>query len=368
MTKGELWKGVSIRLIVALAFGAIGGYAIYYALSMVAIFGEGMGVDERSRTIYAQSHIVVHLFAAACALAMGVFYQGGHKVLRRLAIVAVLTCGGYGILNMVGFTSTNRVAVAAAKDAKNTAAERHYQNARADITKQIEWLQRTASQEEGRERRRMLAEVDAKRKELSALKPPAPSADTILPDAQASTLAEITHASAKKWQLWLPVMLAILVFFAESFSFVVVGHMVSGAIGLLVNHRANQTEPANQKNSGGSGGGSPGSGGSGGGEPRKKPELKPVPKTEPTPIRAEPSKQRSAFGVPATGAPEKLSAFDRAWEVYREHPHLSTRRIAYLAGVGQSTSQRVKSKARDASKSIVRKYGNGRGFHSPAYN
>ena len=129
--------------------------------------------------------------------------------------------------------------------------------------------------------------------------------------------------------------------------------------------RTTQDEPANHKNSGGS----DGSGGSGGGEPRKKPDLKPVPKPEPAPMRAEPSKQRRTWSyIPATGAPERLSAFDRAWEVATQHPYLSTRAIAARAGVSQSTGHRVKKRALTKIDRIVRKYGNGEGYRALAYN
>lgn len=256
MSKGELWKGVAIRLITASIFGVIGYFAIYYALQMVAIFGEGMGVDARSREIYAHSHMVVHLFGAACALAGGVFHQAGNKLLRFLAIVAILTCGGYGILNMVGFTSTNRVSVAASKDATKTAAERAYQSARADLAAQIDWLQRTAASEEGRERRRLLAEVDAKRKELSALRPPVPTAETVLSDPQSSTLAELTGTSARRWLLALPIPLAVLLFFAESFSFVVVGHMLAAIVALFAAYMAaSRSLSSSPKGGSGDGGG-----------------------------------------------------------------------------------------------------------------
>lgn len=267
MSRGELAKGVTIRLVTAVVFGLIGAAAIYYALQMVAIFGEGMGVDARSREIYAHSHMIVHLFGAACALAIGVFHQAGNKLLRFLAIVAILTCGSYGILNMVGFTSTNRVSVAAAKDARNSAAERAYQAARADLVAQIKWLQSTAANEEGRERRRLLSEVDAKRKELSALKPPTPTAETVLSDPQASTLAELTGTSARQWLLALPVPLAILLFFAESFSFVVVGHMLAAIVALVAVYMGAQraskpaTSPVAAKDNKGGDGSASGGGG-----------------------------------------------------------------------------------------------------------
>lgn len=370
MSKTDLWKGASIRLITAIVFGAIGGYAVYYALSMVFIFGEGMGTDARSREIYAHSHMVVHVFGAACALAIGVFTQSGNAVLRRIAVAAILTCGSYGILNMYGFTSSNRVSVAAAKDAKNTAAERQYKNAREDLAKQIEWLQKTASQEDGRERQRLLKEVDGKRKELSALKAPAPSADSVIADPQASSIAELTDTGTRRWQLALPLIMALLVFFAESFSFVVVGHMLSGAIALFATYYAvvNQAEP--KKTQSGSSGSDGGSGGSGKGEPSKVHRL---PERPAATVRAEPStpsKQRSVFYVPATGAPERLSAFDRAYELAMQNPHLSTRALVKEAGkqFSQSTASRVKKSLSSKVHTTVRKFGNGRSYQTPAYN
>ena len=136
--------------------------------------------------------------------------------------------------------------------------------------------------------------------------------------------------------------------------------------------RTSEAEPSsNHKNSGGS----DGSGGSGGGEPRKKPDLKPVPKTEPAPMRAEPSKQRSVFYVPATGAPERnLSVTDIAYEIAMQNPHLSTRQLVRKAQkAGRKFSQSTASRAkRELMKSkvdrIVRKYGNGEGYRALAYN
>lgn len=238
MSKADLWKGVAIRAVTAVIFGVIGGFAIWCALQMVAIFGKGMGVDLRSSELYAQSHMIVHVFGAACALAIGIFYHGRNWLLFTLAIIAIAGCGSYGILNMVGFTSTNRVTVAATKDARNDAAERGYQAARSALMGQIDWLQKTAVDEEGRERRRLLSEIDAKRKELANLKPPVPTAETVLSDPQASTLAELTGTSARKWLLALPIPLAVLLFLAESVSFVFVGHMLAAIVALFASFHA----------------------------------------------------------------------------------------------------------------------------------
>ena len=66
MSKGELWKGVAISAIIGVTFGVIAYYIISYALQMVGVFGEAMGIDARSREIYADVHKWVHIFSAAC--------------------------------------------------------------------------------------------------------------------------------------------------------------------------------------------------------------------------------------------------------------------------------------------------------------
>jgi hypothetical protein len=118
----------------------------------------------------------------------------------------------------------------------------------------------------------------------------------------------------------------------------------------------------------------PGSGGSGGGEPKKPTLVHSEPKAEPPKLRAEPTRQRSAdrsvFYIPATGAPERLSAFDLAYELALENPHLSTRALVEAAGkqFSQSTATRVKQRLRNKVDRTVRKFGNGEGRRALAYN
>src|SRR5262245_50045948 len=120
-------RSVLIQGVLALVCAVVGVFAIYLALDMVSIFGEGMGVDARSQKLYARAHVAVHVFGTVSAILIAVFRANGHKALGNIAIIAMLACGGYGIINMIGFTSTSRVAVAEAKTAVNTAAERQYQ-------------------------------------------------------------------------------------------------------------------------------------------------------------------------------------------------------------------------------------------------
>lgn len=260
MSRSELWKGVAISFIIGVVFAVIGYHAIYFALEMVGTFGEGLGVDDRSRAIYSAAHKVVHLFAAACGLAIGWFHYKRNWTLFTIAVVAIIAGGSYGVLNMYGFTSANRVTVAAVKDASRSAAERSYQAARADLMGQIDWLQKTAVKEEGTERRRLLKEVDAKRKELSDLKPPVPTAETAISDPQANTLARLTGTSAEQWMIGVPLFLAVLLFLTESFSFIVVGHMAAAIVAMFAGYSATVSAKL-ETNSSKSSSGSEGSGG-----------------------------------------------------------------------------------------------------------
>ena len=68
----------------------------------------------------------------------------------------MLACGGYGIINMIGFTSTSRVAVAESKTAVNMAAERQYQAALAAKKAEIDWTRDTVVNETNPKEKRRL--------------------------------------------------------------------------------------------------------------------------------------------------------------------------------------------------------------------
>ena len=236
MSKGELWRGVTISVVIAIAFSIIGGHIIHYALEMVSLFGEDLGANARSRLIYGESHKWVHLFAAACAIAIGWFLSRRKWWMFALSLMAIVLCGAYGIQNMYGFAVKNRVSVAAVKVDEKASAQRQYENALKDLQEQISWLRQMSTQEEGRERRRLLAEVDIKRKELSALKPPVVTANNAFADTASDGFANLTNIDSNTWTFIWPLVLAVLMFLGESFSFVVVGHMVSGIAAMFATH------------------------------------------------------------------------------------------------------------------------------------
>jgi hypothetical protein len=235
---------VAISSVIAVTFAIIGGNIIMNALEMVGLFGADLGADDRSRTIYAESHRWVHLFAAACGLALGWFLSRRNWWLFGWALIAIFACGAYGVQNMYGFAVKNRVAVAAVKTDDKASALQQYENARKDLQGQIKWLQGLAVETESRrERLRLEASVDAKRRELSALRPPVVTADNAMADTSAAGLAVLTGTSANTQMFIWPFVLAVLMFLAEAFSFVVVGNMLSGIVALFSTYWATAKPP-----------------------------------------------------------------------------------------------------------------------------
>jgi hypothetical protein len=165
-----------------------------------------------------------------------VFRANGHRLLSNIAIVAMLACGGYGIVNMIGFTSTSRVAVAEAKTAVNMAAERQYQAALAAKKAEIAWTRNTVVNETNRkEKRRLETALEKKEKELAEIRPPAPTATTVLADPQATLFERLIGWTAENWQLVLPIPVAFLIYAAEALSFIFAVHL---AVGVMLDFRA----------------------------------------------------------------------------------------------------------------------------------
>jgi hypothetical protein len=240
--RADFVRAVGIKLVMALVFAAIGVWVVSLAIDMVGTFGEGMGVDEHSRQVYRQSHIAVHIFGSASSIAIYLFVSFRKRLLTLMAIVAIVCCGGYGVVNMIGFTTTNRLAVAESKAASNAAEWKVYDARRAAIQADIDWSRKTeVTEENSRERRRLLSRIDAKLRELATIEPPRPSVATVLADPQATWFSRVTGWAQERWQLTLPVPVAVLLFGAEVFSFVFAVHLLLAAITGYVSIRSSRS-------------------------------------------------------------------------------------------------------------------------------
>jgi hypothetical protein len=114
---------------------------------------------------------IVFAVLSASALAVGWFIRAKMRC-TVLAVTAILLCGGYGIVNMIGFTTTNRLSVSESRSASGADLKK-YENTRVDLQAQMEGSVVDTSP---REARRLYAEINAKRMELSAIEPPRPTA------------------------------------------------------------------------------------------------------------------------------------------------------------------------------------------------
>jgi hypothetical protein len=236
--RGATVRDAYIKLLLGIVFLLIGGYVVKLAIEMVSIFGEGLGVDQASREIYAHAHVAVHIFGTASALAVGWFIRAKLRWQAVLAVTAILLCGGYGVVNMIGFTTTNRLSVSESRSAASAADLKKYENARVDLQAQIKWLEGSVVDASPREARRLYAEINAKRKELSAIEPPRPTAASVLADPQATWFSRMTNLSAESWQLALPVPVAFLLFIAEVLSFIFATYLIAVALERLRSQRS----------------------------------------------------------------------------------------------------------------------------------
>lgn len=357
MPRNDALKHVWIKLLLGLTFVGLGIWVVSLAIDMVGDFGESMGATARSRQIYSRAHIAVHLFGTAASVAVGLFILGRNKTLAVFAMAAIIACGGYGIVNMIGFTTTNRLSVSEAKEASNSADWKHYEAQRAAIQSDIKWAQNTEiSTIDPREKRRLFARIDAKTKELATILPPKPTAATVLADPQATWFARLTGSASDKWQLALPVPVAILLFAAEVLSFVFAVHLLAGAIEAWRSAGSGEA----RKNSDGS----DGSGGSG-----KLRIVEPARTKLPEPAkRAEPNNSRSVMSSVhfSTDAPKGKLSKSQLHEELSQLAHAnrkkSTRAIAAQTKWSQSTVSREQRKLRGKQQRTGRWQGNGGGM------
>ena len=309
--------------------------------------GEHMGVTDAGKWVNSIGSVVVDIVGLVIVgLAAGACWAARRVAPAVVFTVVMLASAGWSINSMIGFQATERVS---ASKVRQRAIER---DAEADKMAKghLNWLRGTVrNAESGRERKDLLSSASAEITKFRQTKTEA----RIEPDAGANVIAAWLNRKIDQVQLGQVAYFSVLLIILKMVCFPSAAFFWGAQAG---------SSGSNQRTK-------DGSGGSGDGEPKKPKLVHPEPPPEPEKKRAEPSKQRRAsFYIPASGAPERLSAFDRAYEAYHADPHLSTRELAKKAGASQSTAQRVKVKQMGKISSIVRKYGNGRSYQTPAYN
>ena len=276
---------------------------------------------------------VTALLVSAAAIAMAWRYRWTGVVICAVAVVFT----SYSVLTTAGFMSNRLIGVFSQKAAL------------AELEKQGKWWNSATYRHD-----LTRGEQIANRAEIRATFKERVKVASQVPDPQAMMIAGVFGLQVETVQRVLNLISSGM---GQTMKYMA---LLVGFF-LLSNRDERAAEAAsNQQNSGGPGG-------SNRSEPAKLKVVQPAP----VPLRAaEPAKASNARvslpGVPNQAA--QLSAFDRALEVYLAHPNLSTRALAAISGTSQSTSVRVTKRQRGKINSIVRKYGNGGGFHSPAYN
>ena len=355
--RNELFRSMAVKTVMGVACIVAGAFVVYLAVQMVAIFGEGMGVDDRSRRLYANAHIAVHVAGTISALLIATFWAMGHRSLACIAFVVMLLCGGYGVLNMIGFTSTNRLAVSEHKTGLNKATERQYQDARKAKQNEIDWLRNTIIHEESRvEKRRLEASLAKKQKELETMQPPKPTVDTVLADPQATHFERLVGWTAENWQLVLPIPVAFLLYLAEAALFVFAAYLLIGAITDARSFASIPASPRDDEDDDAA------SGGSGGGKKRIKlaydaddAARKPAAKSAMSSASLEHTTQRSAPDASVPAVPVKMPEGELKAYLRSHASGMSQRQIAAATGWSQPSVCRKSRQVRRQEERVARK-------------
>lgn len=342
-----------VRFYRGIGWGLFGGGMVLLGLTAATNWfqGDHLGVTVAGKWINSLGSVTIDLVGLVfIGMAAGSCWAIRRYTWATLFTLALILSAGWSANSILSFQATERISASKSRDAVNK---------RSEVADKLQvddyrWKRGTAVTSRYKTTREQF--LDSAADSLKAFREAKVQAH-IEPDAGAQVIANVTGYNLETVQIGQSGYFALLLIFLKALCFPGAGYFLNPLAFAIA-------EPKKTHH------GSDGSHGSGGGEPKKKPDLKSVPKPEPSSVRAEPSRQRRSWSyVPATGAPERnLSAFDRAWEVANQHPYLSTRAIAARAGVSQSTGHRVKQRALTKVDRIVRRYGNGRGFHSPAYN
>jgi hypothetical protein len=162
------------RKAISVGFILNGSVLMGLALTMVWMFGEGLGASPLEKTVYGGVHIGLHVFGTLCAFSIAMFLVDKSKAFVTLAVFAMLLVGGYGIVNMIGFASKNRGGVAHAAVQNSKREMTAYKENRAYLEGRIKWLEGQSLDYDNpvKARKDYKAEKAEAQRKLDALQPP----------------------------------------------------------------------------------------------------------------------------------------------------------------------------------------------------
>ena len=99
------------RVAVQVGLYLVGAYLAYQAVSMVWVFGEQLGASPEQKRMLADAHAAIHICGILFAFAVTMFLMDRYFWWSMLAIALMLTGGAYGITNITGCGSMNRIVV-----------------------------------------------------------------------------------------------------------------------------------------------------------------------------------------------------------------------------------------------------------------
>jgi hypothetical protein len=190
------------------------------ALTMVWMFGEGIGATWLEQRVYGSAHVSLHIFGVLSAFAIDRFVIDKSKTFAALATVTAILMGTYNIINMVGFVSKSRWGVAHAAVENSKREMTTYKENRAYLEGRIKWLdgQSLVHDSPVKARKDYKAEKAEAQRKLDALQPP--KADVAVDGPAALPSRFIPDTEAEDVSDLLAIPFGVLLYIGEVLSFI----------------------------------------------------------------------------------------------------------------------------------------------------
>jgi hypothetical protein len=194
--------------------------ALGLTMAMNWRFGQGLAIEADSY-LSASAYLVIDSMTALSALALGQRVAVKAWTSAAVAGVALVLFGMASMISLIGFGASNRMAIAAAAKAEGEAIAGQHQEALKARLAHADWLRKQSLTTNGADmskadRKLFLKESTDAVKSVETMSTPKIDPRSIIPDAQATVLANLAGVPVEKVQFALVALLSVLLIVAKA--------------------------------------------------------------------------------------------------------------------------------------------------------
>jgi hypothetical protein len=193
--------------------------ALASTIYMSGSFGHSLAASEWNRLANANLFIVFESMTALLSLVLGLMIAKKRRLLTAVALSGLIVFAAASVASMVGFATSNRVAVSELHKREGEALIKRHDDAVKARLEHAAWLRQTSVKREipKSERKQLLTDANDQIKALDAIEPPKLDAAMVTPDGQAELFAHLSGFSVEQVQFAFAIFTALLAIVAISF-------------------------------------------------------------------------------------------------------------------------------------------------------